>query len=65
MAKAWSSSVKLPVPTTFGQRNRFGEVCEKAPTGDVFGAEGQNVGGGLLTVYEMKSPGLQLPDQRD
>jgi len=40
-------------------------MIEEIMTGDVFGAEGQNVGGGLLTVHEMKSSGLQLPDQRD
>ena len=40
-------------------------MIEEFVTGDILGAEGHHVGGGLLTVHEMKSPGLQLSHERD
>jgi len=52
----------------FRQRERRSQVIEKVTAGDGLGAEGHNVGGGLLAVHEAKSPGLQLAhetDQRD
>ena len=57
--------IDFPAPTSFGHRKCRGQVIEKIPAGDGFGAQGQNVWGGLLAVHEAKSPRLELADQRD
>ena len=57
--------IDFPVPASFGHVKRDSQMIEEFVAGDVFGAEGQNVGGGLLTIHERKSPGLQLSDQRN
>jgi hypothetical protein len=50
---------------SFWQGERCGEVIKELEPGNVFGAEGNNVEGGLLAVHEAKSPGLQLAHKRD
>ena len=53
------------MPASFGHVKYGGQMIEEFVTGDILGAEGHHVGGGLLTVHEMKSPGLQLSHERD
>ena len=65
MAKVWSELVKLPAPMSFRQGERCIEVMEKVAAGDGFGAEGHNVGGGLLAVHQSESPRVKLADEED
>ena len=49
----------------FGEGERYSQMIEEFAARDVFGAEGENVGGRLLTVHEVKSPGLKLAYKRN
>src|SRR5712692_4695295 len=60
-----SWNVELPVPTTFRQQERCGQVIEKISAGDGFGTQGGEVRGRLLAVHEAKFPRLELAHERD
>lgn len=54
------SEIEFPVPASFGHVKGGGQMIEEIMAGDILGAEGENVGRGLLTVHEAKSPRLKL-----
>jgi len=60
-----SASVKSPESLSIRELECYGEVFKKLAAGDIFGAERRDVRRWLLTVEDLKSPGLELSYERD
>ena len=63
MRASWG--IAMPLPAPIGKGECRSQVIEKVAAGDGFGAEGDNVGGGLLAVHQSESPCVKLAHERD